>query len=423
MKIAITGATGYIGSHLLELLQKYQYSVLALSRKKPLWPVSWQEYHLSQRSIELPSDVNCVVHLAMNVSLSSSAEMEREIEAASMLIAAAQKINSMFIYVSSQTSSDAAITWYGKAKWAVEKSVLAAGGIVVRPGMVYGGKAAGLYGSMLESLSRLPVIPKIIPAPLVQPIHVMDLCEGIRRLSESDYSGKIFSLAAKKATSFDNFLAAIVKYRLKRQYFIIPIPRVLISFLAIVFPKNSQVIRLQSLVNLPLMDTKADIDLLDLRLRLLQDGFYFSIDPERRKILKEGRAFLTYLLKNHPSIDLLKRYCRVIKSLRNNSAIDMPVQLCKYPFLIGYINANAINSFAWGAEFKIRLDIATLIAEASTQGAKRFLRIDKNSSFLISALICSFAVLKEISNRLCGVFLQPIIKRSLIHMDNQKNEY
>ena len=76
-------------------------------------------------------------------------------------------------------------TAYGRAKWQVEQEILRHGGFVVRPGLVYGGVPGGVFAGLVDTVRRFPLLPAILPAPRVQPIHVDDLAEGLVRVAEA----------------------------------------------------------------------------------------------------------------------------------------------------------------------------------------------------------------------------------------------
>src|SRR5690606_18848395 len=100
---------------------------------------------------------------------------EMEIHAASALLSATTALKARFIFVSSQTAQAGAPTQYGRTKHSIEQLVLESGGIVIRPGMVYGGPSLGLNGTLSRLVRKLPVLPAFLPSPRVQPVHVDDL--------------------------------------------------------------------------------------------------------------------------------------------------------------------------------------------------------------------------------------------------------
>src|SRR5450830_457038 len=257
MKLAITGANGYIGTQLVARAKLQGHAVALLTRRSSAPPIDeWMHFDLSQQaSIVLPADVNVVVHLATNPALSSAAECEAEIASVERLLDAAERCAAKFIFVSSQTAREDAPTLYGKCKWTIERKVLQRGGFIVRPGQVYGGAEQGLFGVLVALVRRLPILPAFVPAPVVQPVHVDDLAIALLRVAQrSESEPKIFSIAAAEPVTFTRFLSAIAAERLRRHRFFLPLPSHLIHFMiAVLGVERSQrigIYRLKSLFDL-----------------------------------------------------------------------------------------------------------------------------------------------------------------------------
>src|SRR6266511_4375276 len=78
-----------------------------------------------------------------------------------------------------------AISAYGRTKFLAEQELLSLDGlriIILRPGLVVGPGGHGLFGRLVSSVMKLPLVP--LPdggRGLIQPIQVDDLCEAILR--------------------------------------------------------------------------------------------------------------------------------------------------------------------------------------------------------------------------------------------------
>lgn len=412
MKIAVTGATGYIGQQLITCIQQCGHQAIALSRKPPKTNCSWLAYDLYAEEIYLPQQADAIIHLAMNFDISSAQDIEREKQSTLRLLAAAQKSNLNFLLVSSQTASAQAATAYGKTKWELEKIVLAAGGNVARPGMVYGGELKGLFGTMTQFLARLPLAPWLIPAPQVQPIHVADLSLGLIAIVVNPVAApRVFQLAGKEAIPFQEFMRSIARFRLDKTICLVPIPGFVINLAHVLLPQNKQLIQLRSLMTLPLMAIGNDLQDLGLNLRSLADGLFHSGDFNQRLLSREAHSLLSYLLGTKAPLYLVKRYLRAIACLQDGEPLQLAPVFYRFPWLLGCVNAGAIKNSAWRHEFSRRLDLATAIAEASPLGAAQFLRTGTTTSFFTSGLIAVKAIACELGQRILGLIVTPLLFR------------
>lgn len=422
MRIAITGATGYIGQTLSSLARKRGHAVVALSRHKlDSLEDQWIPFDLSStKHLELPSGTGAVIHLAANTSNDSALNENSETMAAQRLNNAANNIGAKFIFVSSQTASPTAPTPYGRTKWRIEQEVISAGGWAVRPGLVYGGKLSGLFGTLVGAVKRLPLLPAFLPAPKIQPIHVDDLAEGLLRIAErSDLDPGVFSLGPPEPVSFSTFLGEIAISRLRVFRGFAPVPVMAINALAGILgePLGTRLglARMQSLFKLPVMDTASDLERIGLTLRPLHSGMTPSGDDRRRRLLLEGRAMLAYVLKDAPSSALLRRYTRAIERLRGAQALDLPQIFLSYPIFMSLIDHSSWSAQADGTEFSWRLDAATVLAEATPSGANRFLDIGHERGSLGSLLSITVAVTLEAFWRILKVAFSPFVRLAISH--------
>lgn len=420
MKIAVTGATGYIGLQLLLQLRERGHEPIALSRSSPDFKCIWQHYDLHLEKLDLPEGIDAIIHLAMNFNVISTEDVEREKQAAVRLLEFSREHNIKFLFVSSQTASDKAMTLYGKTKWEIEQLVIAADGNIARPGMVYGGQLKGLFGGITQALSRLAIAPRILPPPLVQPIHVNDLSVGLINIVEGHFaSSRLFRLASDRAIPFHHFLQLIGKFRINKKITLLPVPRFIINLAYLVLPNNKQVLQFRSLINLPLMSTANDLRDLALSLRSVPDGLFHSGDFKKRQLLLEAYSLLTYLLAERPSLSLVKRYLKASRYLALSDPLYLPPAFYKFPVLLGFINIHAIKDRCWAHKFIARLDLATAVAEASTIGATKYLRIKKPTSFILAGLNIVRIVSNEIFQRIFSLILTPILLDGVSKKSNE----
>ena len=371
-----------------------------------------------ETSVNLPADTDVVFHLAANTISATSLEENNEVSAAQALLAATRKVSAKFIFISSQTANPTAPTAYGRIKWRIEQEALSAGGWVVRPGQVYGGSLRGLFGMLVNTVRRLPILPAFVPAPKIQPIHVDDLVTGLLNIAErGDVSPGVYCLGASVPLSFSAFLGEIARSRLRCRRGFFPVSVALINaFISLLGESLRTKLglgRLSSLFNLPVMETASDLKKLGLVLRSLHSGMHPSGNDRRRCLFLEGKALLSYVLKESPGNAVLRRYVRSIEQLRGGYSMDLPGLFLAAPSFMSLLGKSAWEDELACAEFNWRLDTATILAEATPSGASRYLGLGRASGMLSALISISRAALFEIFWRLLAILFLPIVRIKL----------
>ncbi|MBL8643781.1 MAG: NAD-dependent epimerase/dehydratase family protein [Rhodospirillaceae bacterium] len=152
--IAVTGATGFIGTHLVRALRRDGAHVKALTRKAPHMPdddlpgtLTWVPGHLENETAlrELVAGVDGVIHLAGAIkALGRNDFFEHNVNGTRRLAAAAasQPEPPRFIHVSSLAAREPRLSNYGLSKREAEKALKPFRDrmsiSIVRPPAVYG---------------------------------------------------------------------------------------------------------------------------------------------------------------------------------------------------------------------------------------------------------------------------------------------
>lgn len=178
LTIGITGAHGYVGSRLCAALQEAGHNVVRFVRR----PRRRERYFSLGEPVapEQLEDLDALVHCAWDMRASSAADIRRiNIEGSHHLISAAHRSGvSRMVFVSSMSAYTGCRSLYGKAKLEVEGLVRRAGGISVRPGLIYGPEPGGITGSILRLARATPVLPMIGRGRFrLHPCHEDDLTE------------------------------------------------------------------------------------------------------------------------------------------------------------------------------------------------------------------------------------------------------
>ena len=409
VRVLITGATGYIGRKPIVVLIRSGHEVIVASRTRPeRLQHNWVFFDLGNAStFTLPLNIDCVIHLAARTT-HSNLKASTEILAAKCLLGAALTAQAKFVFVSSQVARADAPTEYGRTKYEIEQLVFKSHGYVVRPGQVYGGEERGLFGVLVNAVKKLPMIPAFLPAPRIQPIHIDDLALCLTKLIESKVDlPHMLCLGSPVAVSFTTFLNLIGLQRFNRNKPSLPIPRGIVTLCVKLLGKKLSsklgVDKLISLFNVPAMSTAEDLRSLGITLRPLRAGLTRSGQNQRRELIREACALLRYVLNAQcAQASTIRRYVRAIEHLRESHTAELRPFILAYPAYLTLLDwrCNSNNKFA--SELAWRINMATVVAEASPHTAELFIGSDlfdnklNNGTRIISSLCkeCFWLVLR-----------------------------
>ncbi|HZU51772.1 MAG TPA: NAD(P)-dependent oxidoreductase, partial [Sphingomicrobium sp.] len=146
MRLAITGGTGFIGSHLIDVALAAGHEVNALTRRPqgPRLGVEWIAGDLSARdSLErLVRDAEAIIHVAGTITATNAKGFEEGNVAGTLAMLAAATAGGVqrFVQVSSLAAREPKLSLYGASKARAEELVHSSGlnWAIVRPPAVYG---------------------------------------------------------------------------------------------------------------------------------------------------------------------------------------------------------------------------------------------------------------------------------------------
>lgn len=229
MKVLITGATGFIGSHVADLLLERGYDVRALARKSSnLQWLKGKKIEITDGSIDNPlslekamSDVEMVFHVAGLTSARNAEEFMRgNRDGTRNMLEAALKFApnlKRFLHVSSLTAvrpsvspdkpvdeftPSAPITSYGVSKKAAEDEVNSFANklpiTIVRPPAVYGQRETAIL-DFFKTVNK-GFVPHIgFDEKQVSLVHGLDLSRGIIEAAESENTiGKTYFVSSEE---------------------------------------------------------------------------------------------------------------------------------------------------------------------------------------------------------------------------------
>ncbi|MEK9146645.1 MAG: NAD(P)-dependent oxidoreductase [Patescibacteria group bacterium] len=238
-KIFVTGAAGFVGSHLVPVLQSSGYEVTGLVRKTS------EEKNLPKTAHVVVGDLakkgswkkevknhQILIHLAAEISSKDEKTFVRNnVIATQNLVKAAKAagIKKIILF------SSAAVTSIRRDPYAETKqeqeNIIRKSKIphyIIRPSMIYGSGDTKNIGWLIKIISRLPIVP--LPGGGNfgrQPIYVDDIAKIVLKLTRDRYKKEIFEIHGKEYVTMAKMVEVILaKKKIKR--IIIPVPLALL---------------------------------------------------------------------------------------------------------------------------------------------------------------------------------------------------
>lgn len=189
--MAVTGGTGFVGSHLLDVALAAGHQINALARREQpaREGINWIIGDLSSRDAleHLVDGVEAVIHVAGTISAQTAAGFEIGNVAGTLAMLAAATAGGIhrFVHVSSLAAREPKLSLYGGSKARAEELVHSSGldWAIVRPPAVYGpGDRETLELFRMAKLGLMLMPPK----GRVSVIHVRDLARLLVALSMAD---------------------------------------------------------------------------------------------------------------------------------------------------------------------------------------------------------------------------------------------
>ena len=191
MRLAITGGTGFVGSHLIDVAVAAGHEVMALTRRdqEPRERVTWVagDLHSPAALERIVDGADAVIHAAGLITAKGAAAFEKaNVEGTLTMLAAATAGGvRRFVHVSSLAAREPKLSLYGASKARSEELVHGSGldWVIVRPPAVYGpGDRETLELFRMAKLG-LMLMP---PTGRVSVIHADDLARLLIALASEE---------------------------------------------------------------------------------------------------------------------------------------------------------------------------------------------------------------------------------------------
>ena len=260
IRILVTGATGFVGSHVLEAFARTTSPVRALVRPTPVGrQVAGRHIEVAHGTLEDPGSlrravdgVDVIVHLAARTRAHDAAEYHRAnaVGSRNLLDAAlvAEPRPRRIVYLSSLAAAGPCIngrpvepgdtprplTAYGRSKLAGERVFREADDAleiaILRAPAVYGPRERDLYHFFRLAARGVVPVP-VGPARPLQLVHVEDLADAVVRAAVTPEATGVFHVAEPDAYAWEH-VARLVADAVGVRARVVRVPPALIRFAA-----------------------------------------------------------------------------------------------------------------------------------------------------------------------------------------------
>ncbi len=244
MRIAVTGATGFIGRHTVQQLLEDKHEVIAVAHNRPATGIFPNSVAVKQASVEDTDsltqafeNVEGIIHLVGIIAETRTKTFEKTVSQGTRNVAAAGQVAGVqrIVYNSAIGAAADAASKYHRTKFEAESAVISSGleYVILRPSLVYG--PGDGFVSLLEKMIRLsPLTP--IPGTgrfKLQPIFVGDLVRVIScAATKRDVSNETVVVAGPDQLEYLEILD-LVKKALEKKRLNFYVPMSVMKLLAI----------------------------------------------------------------------------------------------------------------------------------------------------------------------------------------------
>jgi nucleoside-diphosphate-sugar epimerase len=158
--IGVTGANGYVGGRILDHLRGAGLEAVALVRRPREAGEQARPYALGDPLEDGALEgIETVVHAAYDASQRGEQIRAVNVLGSMPLLDALAAKGGRVVLISSLSAFEGARSLYGQAKLELESLTVERGGVALRPGLVFGREAAGLFGAMAAALTDHAIVP------------------------------------------------------------------------------------------------------------------------------------------------------------------------------------------------------------------------------------------------------------------------
>ena len=229
MKIAVTGASGFVGRHLVRELAVRGHKLRLLSHRKKVdadndSSVETVEanVHNSDSLSRAFSKIDVVYHLVGIIAETRTLTFEKTVAAGTHNVVAACRQQGVkhIIYLSAAGTSDQAVTKYYKSKWQAESAVRDSGldYTIFRPSLIFG-EGDGFVSMLVRMINKMPLVPEIGGGRYkLQPVYIKDLTKVMAAALENKAGlNKIFEIGGPEVLEYREIITILKRVLNKKR--------------------------------------------------------------------------------------------------------------------------------------------------------------------------------------------------------------
>lgn len=232
MNIFITGASGFIGRHLIKRLLLRQFNITACIHRHELpydvkiFRCDFARFTDTEQWLPYLKNMDVVINCVGIIAESSKNDFENiHVKAPKALFMACEVAGvKRVIHISALgVAQDMATAAYQKSKKAADEALMNTklDWFILKPSLVYGN--GGKSFEWFKKLSQLPVVPLIDGGQqLIQPIQVGILLDVIEKCLSAASSHQILNVVGQQAITYQQWMKHINPKRRQWRFFNIP---------------------------------------------------------------------------------------------------------------------------------------------------------------------------------------------------------
>src|SRR5579884_3340704 len=226
MRILLTGATGFVGSHILERLVTDGHQVHALAREPmkldpPPGPGRMQAFQgdvVTGKALqEATAGCDAAIHLVGIIMEVGGATFEKShyVATQNVVNAATRAGIRRFVQMSALGARSDGVSGYQVTKWKAEEAVRASGleWVILRPSIIFGPRD-GFVTQMLQVMRSAPLVRPVVGTGKYpfRPVYIADVVECfVQSLTNNEAVGQTIALVGRDELTLDELLANLAQ--------------------------------------------------------------------------------------------------------------------------------------------------------------------------------------------------------------------